>query len=82
MPSDSSADLLFRISADSTQAQGDLAALRGAVSGTFGSMVAESHAAAGVLLYDWAGNPIKMATDSIETMGGSSRGAREALRGG
>lgn len=81
MPSDSSADLLFRISADSTQAQGDLAALRGAVSGTFGSMVAESHAAAGVLLYDWAGNPIKMATDSIETMGGSSRGAREALRG-
>jgi hypothetical protein len=92
MAIDSTADLLFRVSADSTPAQGDLAALRAAVAATFGGMVADSKMASGALLYDWAGRPIRSIADDFTGLGesagsaarqtmGSTRETREALRG-
>jgi hypothetical protein len=73
---DTSADLLFRISADSTPAQADLAALRTAVADTCGEAAAAGEAAGGSLSGSLGGMH-----EGFARVGSSTRETREALRG-
>jgi hypothetical protein len=76
MAIDSSADLLFRISADSTPAQADLAALRGAVADTCSGMASDVGAAG-----DKAGESFTGMGEGAHKVSGQMRETREALRG-
>lgn len=72
MPFDSTADLLFRILADSSPAQGEMAALRASIGANFAGMIASSKAANTAILYDWAGNPIKRIGDDLAAVADTS----------
>ena len=76
MGNDSSADLLFRVSTDSTPAQADLAALRGAVAETCSGMGSDL-ATAG----DGADTSFGKMGEGARSVTGNTRETREALRG-
>jgi hypothetical protein len=76
MSIDSSADLLFRVSTDSTPAQADLAALRGAVADTCSGMASDVGAAG-----DAAGSSFSGMGEGAHKVSGQMRETREALRG-
>ena len=76
MSIDSSADLLFRISADSTLAQADLAALKSAVANTCGEAAAAGAAAGSSLDGSLGGMH-----EGFHRVVSTTRETREALRG-